>query len=265
MGSVVWKVMARLIVFLALIAIGVASPQFSRRQRIRGRQQVAPQAPVGRQFAQAGPPPPPAVIYPEITSCVEPYGEQAYHHPTNCDQFFKCVNGTLTLETCENGLLFDGTGGVHNFCNYNWRANCEGRVHDQQPIGRGPCEYAFGLFAAGDCEQYYTKCEYGEPIDEPCTPGLAYDFRIHGCNWPDLIEYCVPEEVVGFRCPTNIDPRDPASRFLNPRFAVPGDCSRYYFCVGGQPRLGSCGDYSVFDESILACADPETVPQCFKK
>merc|ERR1712121_155927 len=255
--SVVWKVMARLVIFLALIALGAASPQFSRRQRIRGRQQVAPrpQAPVGRQFAQAGPPPPPAVIYPEITSCVEPYGEQAYHHPVNCDQFYKCTNGTLTLETCENGLLFDGTGGVHNFCNYNWRANCEGRVHEQAPIARGPCEYAFGIFAGGPCEQYYTKCEYGEPIDEPCTPGLAYDERIHGCNWPDLIEYCVPEEVVGFRCPQpgELHPANLASRFLNPRFAVPGDITRYYFCVNGQPRLGHCGDLTAFDENVLAC------------
>merc|ERR1711970_904882 len=240
MGSVVWKVltvMARLIVFVALLALGAAVPQ---RLRSRGRQQQG-----GRQLVQpqqaAGPPPPPAVIYPEITACAEPYGEQAYHHPTNCDQFYKCTNGTLTLETCENGLLFDGTGGVHNFCNYNWRANCEGRVHEQVPIARGPCE------------QYYTKCEYGEPIDEPCTPGLAYDGENRVCNWPDLIEYCVPEEVVGFRCPSQLNPSDLASRFLNPRFAVPGDISRYYFCVNGQPRLGHCGDLTAFDESVLAC------------
>jgi len=263
MGSVVWKVMARLLIFAALLALGAAVPQ-RIRTRGRSRQQVAPQ-PSGRQLQQAGPPPGPTVSYPEITSCPEQYGEQAYHHPINCDQFYKCTNGTLTLETCENGLLFDGTGAVHNFCNYNWRANCEGRVHEQLPIARGPCEYAFGIFTAGPCEQYYTKCEYGEPIDEPCTPGLAYDERLHACNWPDLLEYCVPEEVVGFRCPAQLDPRDPASRFLNPRFAVPGDCSRYYFCVNGQPRLGHCGDYAVFDESILACADAETVPACFKK
>jgi len=255
MGSVVWKVvMARLVVFLALLALGAASPQRSIRQRGRARQQVAAQPPLGRQFGpQGGAPQAPAVFYPEITSCAEPYGEQAYHHPTNCDQFYKCTNGTLTLETCENGLLFDGTGGVHNFCNYNWRANCEGRVHEQVPIARGPCEYAFGIFAGGPCEQYYTKCEYGEPIDEPCTPGLAYDGENRVCNWPDLIEYCVPEEVVGFRCPSQLNPSDLASRFLNPRFAVPGDISRYYFCVNGQPRLGHCGDLTAFDESVLAC------------
>lgn len=54
------------------------------------------------------------------SQCPEQYGEQAYAHPEICDQFFLCTNGTLTLETCENGLLFDGKGGVHNHCNYNW-------------------------------------------------------------------------------------------------------------------------------------------------
>ena len=60
-------------------------------------------------------------------------------------------------------------------------------------IGRGPCEYAFGIFGVGACETYYNECEYGEPIAQPCTPGLVYDERIHGCNWPDLLETCVPE------------------------------------------------------------------------
>lgn len=68
------------------------------------------------------------------------------------------------------------------------------------PIGNGICEYSFGLFSRGACETYYAKCVYGEPIDEPCIPGLAYDERIHGCNWPDLLEYCNPEgEPLGLR------------------------------------------------------------------
>lgn len=68
--------------------------------------------------------------YEDITSCPEQYGLQTYAHPTNCDQFYKCANGTLTLETCENGLLFDGAGSVHNFCNYHWATNCGERVYE---------------------------------------------------------------------------------------------------------------------------------------
>ena len=68
--------------------------------------------------------------YEDISSCPEPYGLQTYAHPKNCDQFYKCANGTLTLETCENGLLFDGAGSVHNFCNYHWATNCGERVFE---------------------------------------------------------------------------------------------------------------------------------------
>ena len=32
---------------------------------------------------------------------------QVYPNPDSCHQFYKCANGTLTLETCGNGLLFN--------------------------------------------------------------------------------------------------------------------------------------------------------------
>lgn len=57
---------------------------------------------------------------------------QAYAHPELCDQFFLCTNGTLTVETCENGLLFDGKGAVHNHCNYHWAVDCGHRKADRK-------------------------------------------------------------------------------------------------------------------------------------
>lgn len=70
----------------------------------------------------------------QVPSCPEPIGEQAYAHPENCNQFFLCTNGTLTLETCENGLIFNGKGGVHNHCAYNWNheTECAGRYYDRK-------------------------------------------------------------------------------------------------------------------------------------
>ncbi|KAK3857032.1 hypothetical protein Pcinc_036691 [Petrolisthes cinctipes] len=206
--------------------------------------------------------------YPVITYCEEDYGLQLYPNPSSCHSFFKCANGTLTEEVCENGLLFDGHGAVHNHCNYHWGVNCEGRAFELAPIARGICEYSFGIYSNGPCEKYYTKCVYGETIDEPCTPGLAYDKRTHSCNWPDLMEYCNPEEVVGFKCPDYIDSKDPAAKFLPfPRFPS-GDCGRYIVCVEGHPRLVGCGDYTVFSSDTLSCQDPDYVPSCanyFKK
>jgi len=190
--------------------------------------------------------------------CPEQYGEQAYAHPDSCDQFFKCTNGTLTLEQCENGLLFDGKGAVHNHCNYNWAVDCGTRQFDPTPISSPGCEYAYGIYPEShECSTYYIKCAGGEPIQSACEPGLAYDDRIHGCNWPDkLLDICNPEAVVGFSCPAKVDPHSAAARFWPfPRFAVPGDRHRLITCVEGHPRLISCGDEQIFNEETLSCEE----------
>ena len=60
--------------------------------------------------------------------CPEKSGQQAYAHPEECDQFYLCTNGTLTLERCQNGLLFKGgPGAVHNHCHYHWDVDCSVR------------------------------------------------------------------------------------------------------------------------------------------
>lgn len=63
------------------------------------------------------------------------------------------------------------------------------------PISTPGCEYQFGLYPDTDeCSTHYIKCAHGEPIPQECEPGLVYDDRIHGCNWPDLLlEKCNPE------------------------------------------------------------------------
>lgn len=200
----------------------------------------------------------PRVHYDHISSCPEQYGLQTYPHPDTCHGFYKCANGTLTEELCEHGLLYDGTGNVHNHCNYHWAVNCEGRYSDVVPHESGPCEYDFGIFAVGACETYYHKCQYGEPIPTDCTPGLAYDERTHSCNWPDLmLETCNPEQIVGFSCPEYLDPKSLSARFLPfPRFPS-DDCSSYIVCVDDYPRRVFCGDYNLFDEDTLSCQDPK--------
>jgi len=231
--------MLRAVVFVALVACATAQ---------RGRDEPAVDYP----------------SYPVIEYCEEDYGLQLYPDPSSCHNFYKCANGTLTYEACENGLLFDGRGAVHNHCNYHWAVNCEGRPFELEPLNHGICEYSFGIYSNGPCETYYTKCVYGEQLAEPCTPGLAYDDRTHSCNWPDLLEYCNPEEVVGFKCPEYVDSKDPAAKFLPfPRYPS-NDCSKYIVCVEGQPRLVGCGDYTVFNSNTLGCEDPEYVPSCRK-
>ena len=65
-----------------------------------------------------------------VPACPEQHGVQTYAHPDLCDHFFKCTNGTVSLEKCENGLLYDGKGNVHEHCNYNWAVDCGTRKAD---------------------------------------------------------------------------------------------------------------------------------------
>lgn len=63
------------------------------------------------------------------------------------------------------------------------------------PYSTPGCEYQFGIYPdSAECSTSYIKCAFGVPHQEPCTPGLVYDERIHGCNWPDLLQpFCNPE------------------------------------------------------------------------
>ncbi|XP_065577517.1 protein obstructor-E-like [Artemia franciscana] len=210
--------------------------------------------------------------YGEISSCPQDYGLQLYPHPRYCDQFYKCENGTLTLESCENGLLFDGKGSVHNFCNYHWAVDCKDRTYELEKADRSEsayCPYLFGIFPiSSGCETGYYRCAYGEAEIAECEKGLAYDERIHACNWPDLLideNGCDPERVVGFTCPDpdSLPKGSLVQTFLPyPRYAVPGDCKRLITCVNGYPRLLTCGEYEAFNEYSLSCDSIDNVPNC---
>ncbi len=73
----------------------------------------------------------------------------------------QCTNGTLTEEYCENGLLFDGHGHVHNYCNYNWAVDCgKTRSYDDTPISSPGCLYQFGIYPVGKgCQTTFFKVE----------------------------------------------------------------------------------------------------------
>ncbi|XP_071455188.1 protein obstructor-E-like [Hetaerina americana] len=197
--------------------------------------------------------------------CPEPFGEQAYPHPQLCDHFIRCENGTASIGVCENGLLFDGKGNVHDHCNYHWAVECGDRLAELVPINAPGCEFKFGVYPeSAACSSNYIKCAHGVPYQTPCEPGLVYDHRIHGCNWPDeMLETCNPEAIIGFRCPEKVPAHSPAARFWPyPRFPVPGDCSKLITCVNGHPRLITCGEGKLFDAETLTCDDPENVPKC---
>lgn len=100
--------------------------------------------------------------------CPDPYGIHAYAHPEDCGAFFLCTNGTLTFEYCENGLLFNGHGAVHNHCNYNWAVDCGNRKAD--------CKYhaAFTIFES----QYSISVGYEYEKDQSCERNIVRKVKV---------------------------------------------------------------------------------------
>lgn len=205
-----------------------------------------------------------AQLHGAIPHCPDTYGLAVTPHESFCDKFYKCENGTLTLETCENGLLFDGRGAVHNHCNYNWAVSCEEpvkRINEVPQVSTPGCPWQFGIYpkSANACHQTYIKCAFGIPYETPCEYGLAYDDRTHSCNWPDLLVdefHCNPEEITGFRCPDKVEPDTLAYKFWPyPRFTIPGEKARLITCVNGYPRITNCEHGKLVDELSLTCLD----------
>jgi len=194
-----------------------------------------------------------------------------YEDPGSCNRFFKCVNGTMTLEECENGLLFDQSlahdEAIHNFCVYMWKVDCGSRPRDTTPQPSRGCEYKFGLFpVASGCQRSYIKCELGVAQEIPCEAenenipvplGLAYDPVRHTCDWPDLLIDlgCDPQDrIIDFTCPLLGDLAGTTNEKFSPfpRFALE-DSRIYVICVDSRPRLQSCGAHDLFDSSSLTC------------
>jgi len=185
-----------------------------------------------------------------------------YPHLDSCNHFYKCANGTLTLETCGNGLLFNEdtahAGSIYNHCSYNWQTNCHDRKNDSTPISSSGCPYQFGIFSVGDgCFSSYTKCAHGKSEEVYCQLGLAYDDQIHNCNYPDLLiksAGCDPEAAFGFSCPLEFELTPLERRFWPfPRFAFTKDPMLYILCVNDLPRLRSCGNDHIFSTTELTC------------
>merc|ERR1719507_2316933 len=173
--------------------------------------------------------------------CPENYGVQTYADDYACDRFFKCENGTLTEEICENGLAYDDT-----------------------PISSPGCLYQFGIYPVGKgCQTTFFKCAHGTTYETACKRGQAYSNEYHRCDYPDSVQDCDSESVVGFKCPAahELPPNAVARRFLPyPRFPLPDDKYAYIVCVYDQPRIQYCGEYSYFDEHTLTCVYEEQHP-----
>ena len=97
------------------------------------------------------------------------------------------MTGTLYEEVCENGLVFDGHGAVHNHCNYNWAVDCGKRVYDDTPISSPGCLYQFGIYPVGEgCQTTFFKVRVDQ--HQSLSAKLVQDFADRGHCAPCAVE-----------------------------------------------------------------------------
>ena len=95
--------------------------------------------------------------------------------PEQCDAYFRCENGFLTSELCDDGLIYHDKD---NLCDMPMRVDCGTRERMQPPRGSGNCPRLNGLFQHSEfCDQYYF-CRIGVPLLVTCPVGLVYDLKV---------------------------------------------------------------------------------------
>lgn len=194
---------------------------------------------------------PPTSLAERDSICTE---ENAYYPiMEQCDAYIECRNWKATAKLCPGGLLFKpGLPFTDNPCAYPHDVACEGRSVTQ--VAKRTPEYPrlhgyFRLNDPTDCGAY-KNCVGGRAYTLHCPEGLAYNEKMYHCDWPDVVDGCDVESFVGFTCPGLFSEDTDARTVL---YSHPKDCRKFYACVAGKPRLGSCAEGEGFDEYTGRC------------
>lgn len=246
------------------IALCQRPPQFSFNPS-QGSSAYQPPAPLAPALPAAPARPPPSTNQANSFAlnsfnCPDEFG---FHpHLKSCDKYWACDNGTATLKTCGNGLVFDDSDTKRENCAYPFSVDCGDRSDLEPPISTPHCPRLYGIFAdPGNCRIFYS-CWNGEASRYECPPGLAYDDDQRVCVWADHVDRCDQSEVSdGFVCP---DPTETDQPGHYTRHAHPTDCRKFYVCIEGVARPYGCSLGTVFNVDTLQCDDPENVPGCEK-
>jgi len=189
--------------------------------------------------------------------------------PSQCDLYYLCEFGTPSKKVCEDGLVFSLEDVK---CVAAHKTTCEDRPLLQTPKGTGPCERRNGIFYTNTTCTEFVTCRNNVPSFERCAPGLVFDPVLKICAWADeaLRPGCMPEDLLGFRCPNPKLTKEQALisrvhlRFGDhDRFSDPKDCRFFFMCLRtGQPRRAGCSNGKVFDRSSGICKLAKDVPEC---
>ncbi|RNA07656.1 chondroitin proteoglycan 2-like [Brachionus plicatilis] len=157
-----------------------------------------------------------------------------YAKVTNdCKKFFRCKNGYLSIETCQDGLVYNVQAKA---C--DWPANVPGC---EKTYWGNECDSSIDLTRdPKDCTKF-RQCDKGYIVTKSCNDNLFFDNNLKVCNWP----YEVPEcqvNTFGNQCDISKD----LTRY-------PDDCKKYYRCKNGFLSTEICPEGLLFDANLKRC------------
>lgn len=160
----------------------------------------------------------------------------------DCKKFYRCINGFLSTETCQDGLVYNP---LKKACdNPKNVAGCEYTYWGNE------CDSSVDLTRAyNDCTKFY-RCERGWIKTEACPNGMAFDNTAKACKWASLVPGC-ERAYPGNECDASVN-------FTR----VNNECTKFYRCDRGWLTTETCPDTLVFDTNTKTCILAKLVPGC---
>jgi len=204
-----------------------------------------------------------------LPSCPDATFSYIIPSPSQCDLYYLCEFGTPYKKVCEDGLVFSLD---EVKCVASHKATCLDRPLLQAPKGTGACQRKNGIFYTNATCNEFVTCRDNVPSFERCATGLVFDPEQQICAWADeaLRPGCLPEDLLGFRCPNPKLTQEQALlsrvhlRFGDhDRFPDNEDCRYFFMCLRtGHPRRAGCSNGKVFDRATGICKAAKDVPEC---
>ena len=177
-------------------------------------------------------------------------GVTSLEHPTACDKYFVCDEGSISEHTCPNGLMYGTRDLVRDYCVHRWQAVC-GDKSVPNPISSPGCRWQYGIFSVQGsprCTPDFYECAEGRFEVRKCSlNGQVYDDRTKSCQYAEQVG-CAEEALAHFHCP----PDDQANTywpfpryFLNNRALI--------HCINDKPAIVRCREDERVDPEHLHC------------
>lgn len=180
-------------------------------------------------------------------------------HPRSCEKYFICENYRIHSHQCGEGIHWDY---VFNQCDFPVKTFCySGPYTDGEGVSIDHIEHII--------EHIITDPEHIEEISVATTIGVTGPIAIASIEPPTAAPLPPPTSlVIGYYrfninldmiCkPLNISECPGTQAFI----AHPGDCHKYYICIGGIPIVTSCPEKMAWDKDMAQCNE-EAWSQCF--